>query len=129
MQEFHFYSDGIYLKTYTSMQISCCRQDETMVPDNFKRNLHRFNMKKVEHIQLFAFAFNPKSFAIDILVFFLFFLLVQFYGRTAKSFLANVLRLVIKKVRDRDLTYSLNTPKNISVEIVPQVVIRDSCGT
>ena len=41
------------LKTYTSMQISRCRQDKTMVSDNFKRNLHHFNMKKVEHVQLF----------------------------------------------------------------------------
>ena len=35
------------------MQISRCLQDKTMVPDNFKRNLHHFNMKKVEHVQLF----------------------------------------------------------------------------
>ena len=34
------------------MQISRCRQDKTMVSDNFKRNLHHFNMKKVEHVQL-----------------------------------------------------------------------------
>ena len=34
------------------MYISLCRQDKTMVSDNFKRNLH-FNMKKVEHVQLF----------------------------------------------------------------------------
>ena len=34
------------------MQISRCRQDKTMVFDNFKRNLH-FKMKKVEHVQLF----------------------------------------------------------------------------
>ena len=35
------------------MQISCCRKDKAMVSDNFKRNLHHFNMKKVEHVQLF----------------------------------------------------------------------------
>ena len=36
------------------MQISRCRQDKTMVSDNFKsKNLHHFNMKKVEHVQLF----------------------------------------------------------------------------
>ena len=35
------------------MQISCCRQDKTTVSDNFKRHLHHFNMKKVEHVQLF----------------------------------------------------------------------------
>ena len=44
---------NIYVKTYTSMQISRCRQDKTMVSDNFTRNLHHFNMKKVEHVQLF----------------------------------------------------------------------------
>ena len=42
-----------YVKTCTSMQISRCHQDKTMVSDNFKRNLHHFNMKKVEHVQLF----------------------------------------------------------------------------
>ena len=35
------------------MQISCCHQDKTIVSDNFKRNLHHFNKKKVEHVQLF----------------------------------------------------------------------------
>ena len=34
------------------MQISRCLQDNTMVPDNFKRNLH-FNMNKVEYVQGF----------------------------------------------------------------------------
>ena len=34
------------------MQISRCRQDKIMVPDSFERNLHHFNMKKVEHVQL-----------------------------------------------------------------------------
>ena len=35
------------------MKIPCCCQDKTMVSDNFKRNLHHVNMKKVEHVQLF----------------------------------------------------------------------------
>ena len=35
------------------MQISRCRQDKTIVSENFKRNLHHFNMKKVEHVRLF----------------------------------------------------------------------------
>ena len=35
------------------MQISRCRQDKTIVSDSFKRNLHHFNMKKVDHVQLF----------------------------------------------------------------------------
>ena len=44
---------NIYVKTYTSMQISRCRQDKTIVSDNFKRNLRHSNIKKVEHVQLF----------------------------------------------------------------------------
>ena len=44
---------NIYIKTYTSTQTSCCCQDKTMVSDNFKRNLYHFNMRKVEHGQLF----------------------------------------------------------------------------
>ena len=48
-----------------------------------------FEVKNHKH---FAFAFNAKSFAIAFLVFFfLFFLFVTFSGRTAKSFLVNVL--------------------------------------
>ena len=35
------------------MQISRLPPDKTIVSDNFKRNLHHFNMKKVEHVQLF----------------------------------------------------------------------------
>ena len=81
-------------------------------------------------ILVFAFAFNAKSFAIAIFFFsFFFFLLVTFSGRTPKNFLANVLTLVIKKTCDQDLTHSLDTPKHISVKIVPEVVIRDACGT
>ena len=57
-------------------------------------------------IWLLRFAFNAKSFAIPILVFFSFFFLVSFSGRPAESFLANLLRLVIKKVFDQDLTRS-----------------------
>ena len=56
-------------------------------------------------------------------------LLVQFSGRTTKSFLDNVLRLVIKKECNWDPTYSLDTPKNISIKNFPQVVICDTCGT
>ena len=73
--------------------------------------------------------FNANSFAIAILVFFfLIFLLVTFSGRTAERFLANVLRLVIKKACYQDLSHSLDTSRNISVKIFPQVVIRDACG-
>ena len=56
-------------------------------------------------------------------------LLIPFSGRAAKSFLANVLRLVIKKACDQNLTHSLDTPKIISIKIVPEVVTRDACGT
>ena len=35
------------------MQISRCRHDKTMVSDNFKTNIHHFDMKKVEYAQLF----------------------------------------------------------------------------
>ena len=48
-----FIETNIYVKRCTSMQISLCCQDKTMVCDNFKRNLHHFNMKKYEHVQLF----------------------------------------------------------------------------
>ena len=53
----------------------------------------------------------------------------KFSGRTPKRLLANVLRLVIKEDCDKDLTHSLDPPKNISLKIVPQVVICDMCGT
>ena len=52
VQDFYFYSNK-YLRKNTSMQISLCRQDKTMVSDNYKGNLHHFHMKKVEHVQLF----------------------------------------------------------------------------
>ena len=61
---------------------------------------------------------NLRSFAIVILVFFLFFLLVTFSGRAAENVLANVLRLVIKETCDQDLAHSLDTSRNISVKIV-----------
>ena len=44
------------------------------------------------------------------LSFFLFLLLLSVFGRTAKSFLVNVLTLVSKEACDQDLTDSLNTP-------------------
>ena len=45
---FNFIQTDIYVNS--SMQISRCHQDKTMVSDDFKRNLHHFNMKKVEHV-------------------------------------------------------------------------------
>ena len=60
-------------------------------------------------IWFFAFAFNAKKLCNCHSIFFLFFLLVAFSGRTAKSFLGNVLSLVTKKTCDQDLTTSLDT--------------------
>ena len=88
-----------------------------------------FYIQKIKIKYFFAFAFNAKSFAIAIRAFFYFFLLVTFSGRTAKSFLANVLTLLIKKACDQDLNHSLDTSRNISRKIVPQIVIRNACGT
>ena len=41
------------MNTYASIQISSCGQNETKVSDDLKRNLHHFNMKKVELAQCF----------------------------------------------------------------------------
>ena len=80
-------------------------------------------------VRLLRLRLTQKALQLPILVFFLAFLLVTFSGHTTKSLLANVLILVIKKTCDQDLTHSLETPKHISVKIVPQVVIRVACGT
>ena len=61
--------------------------------------------------------------------FFLFRIPSAVFGQIAKSFLANVLKLFSLEACDQDPTHSLDTPKNISVKIVPEVVIRDACGT
>ena len=87
-------------------------------------NLFLNNFLPVIPQNFFRLRLTQKLLVIAILVFFL---LVQFSGWTTKSFLANVLRLVIKKECDWDLTYSLDIPKNISVKHFPQVVIRDAC--
>ena len=95
----------------------------------FAFNAKSFAIANSTFFYLFAFAFNTKSFAIAILDLIFFFLLVTFSGRTVKSFLTKVLRLVIKKACDQDLTHSLDTPRNISVKTFSQVVIRNACGT
>ena len=77
-------------------------------------------------LELFVFVFKAKSFVIAIVFVFL---QVQFSGRAAKLFLANVLRLIIKEECDRDLTCSLDTPNKIFLLKLPQVVIRDTCDT
>ena len=81
------------------------------------------------HVHLIAFAFNAKYFAIAILVFFYFFLTRPVFWMDCQKFSGNISRLVVKKVCDQDLGRSLDTAKNISAKIVPQVVIRDTCGT
>ena len=68
-----------------------------------------------------AFACNTKRFAIAIL-FFLFLFPSSVLGRTAKSFLANALRLVSLEAFKQDSTHSLDTLKYISVKIFPRVV-------
>ena len=53
----------------------------------------------------------------------------HFFWKDCQNFLANVFRVVIKKACDQDLTHSLGISRNISVNIVPQDVICDVCGT
>ena len=61
--------------------------------------------------------------------FFFFSFLVTFSGRTAKSYLVNVLSQAIKKAYDQDLPHSLDTLKSLSIKVIPKVVICDACGT
>ena len=89
-------------------------------------NLFLNNYLPVIPQNLLCLRFNAKSFVIASLVFFSFW---SSFLDGLKQFLANVLRLIIKKKCDQDLTYSRGTPKNISVKNFPQVVIRDACGT
>ena len=49
-----FMQTSIFVKTYTRMQFSCCRQDKAMLWDNLKRNLHHFNMKKLSMFNFFT---------------------------------------------------------------------------
>ena len=66
---------------------------------------------------------NGKRFAIAIL-FFLLLIPSAIFGQTTKGFLANVKRLVSREVCYQDLTHALDTTENISVKIVPEIVIR-----
>ena len=45
-----------------------------------------------------------------------------------QSFLVSFLILVNLELCDQDLTHSLETPKDLSLKIVPEVVIRDACS-
>ena len=53
VKTFIFIETDIHINTYTSIQISNCGQNETMVSDDSKRNLRHFNMKIVELAQFF----------------------------------------------------------------------------
>ena len=62
---------------------------------------------------------TEKALQLPFQFFFLFFLLlVSFSGRTAKSFLAKVLTLGIKRSCDQDQSHSLDRPRCISLKIV-----------
>ena len=99
-------------------------------PIFFKTFVRFFSEMTNLQIIIFAFAFNAKSFVIAILVLFFFFSFSSLFSeRTSKSFLANVLSLVIKKTCDQDLTHSLDTPKYIFLKIVPEVVVHDAYDT
>ena len=70
-----------------------------------------------------------KALQISFFFFFFFSLSSVFLDSLPKVFLAKVLRLVTKEVCDQDLTHSLDTPKNIFVKMVPEIVIHDVYGT
>ena len=78
---------------------------------------------------IIAFAFNAKTFAIAILVFFFFFSFSSLFETDCKKLSNKRFIKVTKKACDQDLTYSLGTLKSLPIKIVPQVVIRDACGT
>ena len=65
------------------------------------------------------FACNVKSFAIVILVFFLFFFLAAVYGRPAKSFFGNVLWFVFQEACDQGRSNFVDKLKAVSVKIIP----------
>ena len=46
-----------------------------------------------------------------------------------ESFIGNILRLFIKEACNQGVAHSFDTPKNVSIKLVPQVVICDMCGT
>ena len=79
--------------------------------------------------QFLRLSLTQKALHLPFYFFFLFFLLANFSGWAAKSYLFNFLSCVIKKACDQDLTYSLDTLNSLSVKSVSQVVIRDACGT
>ena len=78
-------------------------------------------------ILLFTFVFNAKSLAIAILVFFLFFLLVPFSGRTTKRFLATFCHLITRKRVTKIGPILLDTTKQVCATNVFQDAICDAC--
>ena len=72
---------------------------------------------------------TQKALQLPFQFFFFFSLSSLFLDGPPKSFLVNVFWQVINKACDRDLTHSLDTLKCLSVNVVPQVVIRDACST
>ena len=78
-----------------------------------------------DRLKFIALAYNAKRFAI--VIFFLFLILRAVFGQTAKSFLANILKLVRLEACDQNLTHSLDTSKTISVKIVQVICV--ACGT
>ena len=68
--------------------------------------------------------------ALQLLFYFLiFFSSCPVFCTNCQDFLGKVLRLVMKYVCNQNLAYSLITPKDISIESVPQVIIWDTCET
>ena len=57
---------------------------------------------------------------------FLFPLFVALFEGTGKSFLGDVF---INKALEQDLSYFLETPKNVFVKVLPLLVICNACGT
>ena len=71
---------------------------------------------------------NAKSFAIAILVFFLFFLLVAVLERLIKVFLGTLCHSLPRKRVTKIELILLDTLIKVSGKIVPLVVFRDTCG-
>ena len=74
-----------------------------------------------------AFVSNANHFAIAILFSFSYF--QRCFSMDCQNFFSKFLRLATAEACAQDPAHSLDTPKNISVKIVPQVLICDPCGT
>ena len=67
------------------------------------------------------FACNAKSFAIAFLFFLFFVFFLSAFEGTAKSFLANILRLVTMEACDQDFTHSFDTTKIFPLKMFLQL--------